>query len=84
MNSPTPVVLDPKKLQDVAARFDVGEAQVRRDHVVSHSLAAISTLGTDGLVCFGGTAVSRTHLPSLRLSKDMDIEQRYSDVPPAR
>lgn len=73
MNSPTLGVLDPEELHDVAARFGVGEAQVRRDHAISHSLAAISTLGTDDLLFFGGTALSRTHLRSLRLSEDIDL-----------
>lgn len=73
MTMTTPGVLDPDELHDVAARFGVGEAQVRRDHVISHALAEISSLGTDSLVFFGGTALSRTHLPSLRLSEDIDL-----------
>ena len=51
-------------MHEIAELFGVGEAQVRRDHVISHALAALSTLGTDDLVFFGGTALSRTHLPA--------------------
>ncbi|MEY8655324.1 nucleotidyl transferase AbiEii/AbiGii toxin family protein [Brachybacterium paraconglomeratum] len=60
-------------MHEIAELFGVGEAQVRRDHVISHALAALSTLGTDDLVFFGGTALSRTHLPALRLSEDIDL-----------
>jgi predicted nucleotidyltransferase component of viral defense system len=47
----------------VADRFGVDMAQVRRDHLISHVLAAISVrvLSTD-VVFFGGTALSRTYL----------------------
>jgi predicted nucleotidyltransferase component of viral defense system len=49
--------------QQVASRFGVGMEQVRRDHLISHVLAAISCdVSTDALVFFGGTALSRTHL----------------------
>lgn len=44
-----------------------------RDHVISHALAAISTVGTDDIVFFGGTALSRTYLTGLRLSEDIDL-----------
>lgn len=70
---PVPGVLDDDELQEVATQFGVGEAQVRRDHVISHALAAISVLGLDDLVFFGGTALSRTHLHALRLSEDIDL-----------
>src|SRR5690606_29971391 len=50
----------------------VAEAQVRRDHAISHTLAAIATIG-DSIVFFGGTALSRTHLRELRLSEDIDL-----------
>ena len=59
---------------DVADRFGVGHEQVRRDHLISHVLASISrTTDSDRLVFFGGTALSRTLLPDLRLSEDIDV-----------
>lgn len=36
-------MLDPHELQEIAARFGVDEHQVRRDHLISHLLAALST-----------------------------------------
>ena len=73
MAAPLPGVLASDEMLAVAEHFGVGEAQVRRDHVISHALAALSTLGTDTVVFFGGTALSRTHLPALRLSEDIDL-----------
>lgn len=35
-------MLDPRELQEIAARFGVDESQVRRDHLISHLLAALS------------------------------------------
>lgn len=58
----------------VAAAFDVAMEQVRRDHLVSHVLAAIAAgISTDDLVFFGGTALSRTYLSDARLSEDIDL-----------
>lgn len=54
-------------------RFGVAEQQVRRDHVISHMLAAISTCCADDVIFFGGTALSRTHLAHARLSEDIDL-----------
>lgn len=54
-------------------RFGVAEDQVRRDHLISHMLAAISKACADDLVFFGGTALSRTHLAHARLSEDVDL-----------
>jgi hypothetical protein len=68
-------VLDPAELRAVAERFGVGEAQVRRDHLVSHVLAALPALAP-GVVFFGGTALARTHLPDGRLSEDIDLYAR--------
>src|SRR5207245_733759 len=56
-----------------AARFGVADEQVRRDHLISHILAAAATLEGAGLVFFGGTALARTHLPAFRLSEDVDL-----------
>jgi predicted nucleotidyltransferase component of viral defense system len=56
-----------------ATRFGVGELQVRRDHAISHILAALSRHLADDIVFFGGTALSRTHLADARLSEDVDL-----------
>jgi len=41
--------------EQVASRFGVAMEQVRRDHLISHVLAAISAgVSTDDLVFFGG------------------------------
>lgn len=61
------------ELDDVATRFGVDAQQVRRDHLISHVLAALSTLDTRSVVFFGGTALSRTHLADARLSEDIDL-----------
>ncbi|WP_091247241.1 nucleotidyl transferase AbiEii/AbiGii toxin family protein [Klenkia soli] len=54
--------------------FGVADSQVLRDHAISHVLAALSAAGlADALVFIGGTALSRTHLPDLRLSEDIDL-----------
>lgn len=64
-------------LDAVAAKFNVGEEQVKRDHLISHILGALTTMnGADDLIFFGGTALSRTHLPNLRLSEDIDLITR--------
>jgi len=64
-------------MERVASRFGVGMEQVRRDHLISHVLAAIATdISTDDLVFFGGTALSRTHLVDARLSEDIDLIAR--------
>ncbi len=58
----------------MAQQFGVDLEQVRRDHLVSHVLAAIAeAVPSDELVFFGGTALSRTHLTDARLSEDIDL-----------
>lgn len=65
------------EMERVAVRFGVGMEQVRRDHLISHVLAALATdIATDDLVFFGGTALSRTHLADARLSEDIDLIAR--------
>lgn len=66
-------VLDEADLADVQSRFGVDEDQVRRDHAISHALSAISRIDDAQIVFFGGTALSRTLLPDLRLSEDIDL-----------
>jgi hypothetical protein len=53
--------------------FGVADEQVRRDHVISHVLAALSSLEDEGMVFYGGTALARTHLHVFRLSEDVDL-----------
>lgn len=72
-----PRVLQPADIDQVRAEFGVAEEQVRRDHAISHILAALSVMPDfENLVFFGGTALSRTYLPTLRLSEDIDLITR--------
>ena len=73
MSDVTPGVLSDDDLRTIRSRFGVDDDQVRRDHVISHALAALASLDTDSIVFFGGTALSRTHLTDLRLSEDIDL-----------
>ena len=57
-----PIGLQPDDLAKVMATFGVAEAQVRRDHAISHILAALSRHRREDLIFFGGTALSRTYL----------------------
>ncbi|RAY10748.1 nucleotidyl transferase AbiEii/AbiGii toxin family protein [Actinomadura craniellae] len=66
-------MLDPDELADVADAFGVDDAQVQRDHLISHLIHALSILEVDGLLFFGGTALARTHVPNGRLSEDIDL-----------
>jgi predicted nucleotidyltransferase component of viral defense system len=65
--------LDDDEARAVAAHFAVAIEQVRRDHLISHMLAAISNACADRVIFFGGTALARTHLPEGRLSEDIDL-----------
>jgi hypothetical protein len=47
-------------LRRVSAEFGVDDSQVRRDHLISHVLRALSDLDVP-VTFFGGTALSRTH-----------------------
>ncbi len=66
-------MLDPAQATAVAAKFGVAAEQVRRDHLLSHLLAALAVGAGDRIVFFGGTALARTHLPDGRLSEDLDL-----------
>lgn len=68
-----PGVLDPDDRRRIARQFGVATPQVLRDHVISHALAAIATLESPQITFFGGTALSRTLLPDVRLSEDIDL-----------
>lgn len=61
------------ELRAVAEAFGVADTQVRRDHLISHILAAISTDLPERVTFFGGTALARTLLPAGRLSEDIDL-----------
>jgi predicted nucleotidyltransferase component of viral defense system len=66
-------MLDPEEASAVADQFGVAAEQVRRDHLLSHLLAALAAGAGDTVVFFGGTALARTHLPNGRLSEDIDL-----------
>ncbi len=68
-----PLGLQPDDLQRVMDQFGVSEEQVRRDHAISHILAALSRSHRERLIFFGGTALSRTFLLDRRLSEDIDL-----------
>jgi predicted nucleotidyltransferase component of viral defense system len=57
----------------VADRFGVAIEQVRRDHLISHVLSALSAFHGEQVIFFGGTALARTYLPTGRLSEDIDL-----------
>jgi predicted nucleotidyltransferase component of viral defense system len=65
--------LDDSEARAVADRFGVVIEQVRRDHLISHILAALSTFFCEQVIFFGGTALARTYLPTGRLSEDIDL-----------
>jgi predicted nucleotidyltransferase component of viral defense system len=64
--------LDDHEAADVAAEFGVALEQVRRDHLISVILSALSAHAEE-LVFFGGTARARSYLPHGRLSEDIDL-----------
>lgn len=66
-------MLRPQDLATMAVRFGVVDGQVRRDHLLSHLLGAVAAVAGDDVLFFGGTALSRTHLPEGRLSEDLDL-----------
>jgi predicted nucleotidyltransferase component of viral defense system len=65
--------LDDSEARAVADRFGVAIEQVRRDHLISHILAALSASVCEQVIFFGGTALARTYLPTGRLSEDIDL-----------
>jgi hypothetical protein len=58
----SPSGLDPDEAAGVTDQFGVALEQVRRDHLMSLALAALTPLA-DQLIFFGGTALSRAFLP---------------------
>ena len=67
------MTLDPATEKQVADTFGVPVEQVRRDHLISHLLAAISARQADDVIFYGGTALARAHLADGRLSEDIDL-----------
>ena len=65
-------MLELDELLQVQSQFASSELQVRRDHAISHILAAIQDLRSE-MVFYGGTALSRTFLTDGRLSEDIDL-----------
>jgi predicted nucleotidyltransferase component of viral defense system len=57
----------------IAEQFGVARDQVRRDHLISHLLAALSDHCADQVIFFGGTALCRSFVPDGRLSEDIDL-----------
>jgi len=66
-------MLAPEDRGVVTERFGADELQIERDHLVSHLLVGLSGIAGDAVAFFGGTALSRTHLPAGRLSEDIDL-----------
>lgn len=66
-------MLSPEDRAAVAERFGADDSQIERDHLISHLLVGLAELVGDAVVFFGGTALSRTHLPAGRLSEDIDL-----------
>ena len=67
-----PSGLDPQAAALIARQFGVAFEQVRRDHLISLTLAALKPLSHQ-LVFFGGTALARSYLPQGRMSEDIDL-----------
>ena len=65
-------MLDLAEAERVRDEFESTEVQVRRDHAISHALAALQKIESEK-VFFGGTALSRTLLSRGRLSEDIDL-----------
>lgn len=60
------------ELRSVQETFGAADAQVQRDHLLSHVIAAVAR--SDGeWVLYGGTGLARTHLSTFRLSEDLDL-----------
>lgn len=66
-------MLDEDEAVFFANKFGAAESQVRRDYIISHVLGALAASVADDVVFFGGTALTRTYLPDLRLSEDIDL-----------
>lgn len=57
-----------------SAQYGVSDDQIRRDHLISHILAALpSVFNAKEIHFYGGTALCRTYLLDSRLSEDIDL-----------
>lgn len=65
-------MLDFRESQKVQILFGANEAQVNRDHAISHVLAALQKFETE-FIFFGSTALARIFLSEGRLSEDIDL-----------
>ena len=70
-----------------AAAFGVADEQIRRDHLISHVLGALSAMDGPGLVFYGGTAGWRPpgaefdHMPAeTRASWAVDLAHQMATV----
>lgn len=67
-------MIDRTEIEAIAGRFGAPDAQIIRDHLISHVLAAVASCPDRvSVTFFGGTALCRTWLPDLRLSEDIDL-----------
>ncbi|MEX2322430.1 MAG: nucleotidyl transferase AbiEii/AbiGii toxin family protein [Acidimicrobiia bacterium] len=66
-----------------ARAWGVAEAQVVKDHLISHLLHGLD--GFSGVTFFGGTAINRTFVADRRVSEDIDlfIDPRHPTDPDA-
>jgi predicted nucleotidyltransferase component of viral defense system len=71
-------MLDRDDLSRWARVFGAADEQIRRDHLLSHIVAALSEIADQDLVFYGGTALARAHLPMFRLSEDLDFLARLA------
>lgn len=65
-------MLDFREAENVQKLFGSTAVQIRRDHAISHVLAALASARAE-VIFFGGTALSRTFLTQGRLSEDIDL-----------
>jgi hypothetical protein len=65
-------VISRSELAAWAERFGVAQAQIARDHFISHALHALGA-SDPTTHFFGGTALCRTYLEGTRLSEDIDL-----------
>ena len=65
-------MLDFNEAAEVQKIFVSTPMQVRRDHAISHVIAALQDMHSE-MIFFGGTALARTYLTQGRLSEDIDL-----------
>lgn len=65
-------MVDTREIDRMAGLLGVSIDQIRRDHLISHVLAAIEANAPEARF-FGGTALNRTLLVNRRLSEDIDL-----------